>query len=276
MPEGKEYAPEEIAKIEEERKASDEELKREGAEEVEGRLVITEQQYEHLHKGMEAELRERRQALVDYIKERLEDDLASLNPKFQQELLKCLQGLLKLSKGKEKGEYLVDVATLLFQLGSKGEELEKGILPFTGPSMVAEWFTELSDEQRKEIEQYLEGKIEKQAEPTLEQFITERLGLKAVGSYDVDRFSDPRERLFAAGMTMLHSDRFLGDFTIQNPGKPIDSAKIQALMVEYFQNQGYEVEERHNSVIVRKEKEALLAWFSNYDDRIMFSVMRFR
>lgn len=273
------YSPEEISDLEAQRRVSDKELMDEGAEVVEGKLKITPEQYKHLQKTMEAELdiiksNESRNLLAK-MQHCIGTDIRFLQPEVQQEIVKTLKALLKLSKI-DPGTYLMDLVTIF-------SDLEKSVGPKMPPmglhetKLAATFFGELKDDERRIMEDYIEHCIKKQTTQTLEQYMAEQLGFETKESYNPDEAQHPEGKRMLAQLAAFNSDN-IEDFTINIPkGKEIhDESKLVSIVRSYYESIGFEVSERNSSIMAKKEGNELLISVSNYEDIIMVSVVPFR
>lgn len=258
------------------RKVSDEELIEGGAETKEGRLQITDQQYEHLHKEMEVELvadPEAKGSVVDYIKDHIESDL-SFQPQIRREVAKVLETLLKLSKTADK-DFFVQPVVLFARLEENPRIVglvERGFISLLECKKAAMNFEKLDDKQRKEIEEYIEGMIEKEVSLTLEQYMEDKLGLKAEKSYDPDTQSSDEGKFAMAALATTQAGN-QEDFTLRLPrGQRKSDGEVDSIISTYYRDQGYEVK-AGLGLRAKKGHEELLINVSNFEGMIMVSVL---
>lgn len=261
------------------RKESDKELVEGGAEWKEGKLQITKEQSDHLHKIMEAEFEAEKDKFdrVGYIKSHIESDL-SFQPQIRQEVAKVMQSLLKTSKDADKeGMFLFDVIQALEFLKNNPEVIKKAgrERAWLHESWKAAGnFPNLTEEERKEIEDYLDGMIEKATAQTLEQYMAEKFGLQAEKSWDPDTQYTQEGKMF---MTLLGSMNAgnLEDFTINVPrGKEKSQNEVLETIKLYYNELGYDTSESEmGDILAKKDDKELLITMSNYGHNIMVSVI---
>jgi len=258
------------------RKASDEELIEGGAEMKEGKLQITDEQYKHLHKEMEVELvadPEAKGSVVDYIKSHIESDL-SFQPQIRREVAKVLEALLKSSKN--AGKDFIQQPVVLFAQLEKDPRIVglvgRGFVSLHESKKAGMNFPELNDEQRKEIEEYIQGMIEKEISLTLEYYMANQLGLKAEKSWDPDTQSSD-EGKFAMSALATMSAGNAEDFTLKVPrGQEKSDDEIESIISAYYKDQGYSVKSDLGLTAKKGDKELLIN-ISNYGHGIMVSVI---
>lgn len=275
-PEAQGYQPSDD-EIEESRKASDKELIEGGAKIKEGKLQITDEQYEHLHKEMEVELAadpEAKGSVVDYIKSHIEADL-SFQPQIKREVAKVLDALLKLSKGGDK-DFILQPVILLHQLENDPRIKEltgRGFVFLHESKKAAMNFPQLNDEQRKEVEEYIQGMIEKEVSQTLEQYMTEQLGLKAEQNWNPDTQSSDEGKSLMVAFAAMNAGN-LEDFTLNVPrGQEKGSDEVESIVSAYYRDQGYEVKSDFGVLIAEKGDQRLFINISNWGEKIMVSVI---
>ncbi len=270
------YSPEEIVDMQEQRKVSDKELVEGGAEVVYGELKITSEQYEHLQKAMEAGLvvGEREGGTVGYIKKHIESDL-SFQPELQQRVARTLKALLKLSSELESDAYMSEVLTLTHKLGERIKLDMPDMSVYLNETMkAATLFQKLDDSQKKDIEDFLEAKIEKPVGKTLEQCVCEKLGLEATYPYSFDTALQSPEAQMLATLATFNSGN-LEDFSIDMRGKErVSNEELEAIIVSYYGELGFEVTgDLFFGLFAKKEDKELTIITSNFSDRLLVSVL---
>jgi len=206
----------------------------------------------------------------------VEGDL-SFQPDLKQEVAKTLLSLLKVRK---QENYLLSSIMILGQLeekfDSKAKMIKKldekglGFASIHESKIAAGTFPDLSESEVNEIKTYLEGLISHREE-TLEQYMSQELGITAKESYDPDDYTNEGPKLMATALAMFNSGN-LEDFTIMLQ-EEVSKAKILEIIKRFYVNRGYDVRENLSAFFLSKEKDELMVNMSYFGDKVMVSVI---
>jgi hypothetical protein len=143
-------------------------------------------------------------------------------------------------------------------------------------------FPLLSETEKNEIEKYLDSMIEKQVSQTLEQYMSEKLGLKTNESFDPDKCEKIENKITMSALASFNSGN-IEDFTIELPNKePIGDSKFHKIIEDYFKESGYKIDEKRGDFEmpggIKAEKGGKKIFvnysnFSSWNGTVMVSVL---
>lgn len=258
---------------------SDQQLIEGGATKNEkGELKITDKQWEHIHKQMLTEMGAKEESVAGYIISHIEMDLG-FQPEIKKEVAKTLIGLLDASKGLTRDQFLLQSVLIVDALEQNLRAISSRNLVILHESKKAAMnFTNLDDDQREKVKAYLEqlmGEPEEK-ETTLEQFMSERLGLKSKEIFDIDAATDPQVKMMGALGIMMMSGN-LEDFKLELfEGQDKSDEEIGAIIEDYYRNKGYEINKEKYGTTMHKGNELLYYTISNFGSwgGLMISISR--
>jgi len=237
----------------------------------------------HFDDNLETELKAEKRnksELTNYIKEHINSDLV-MEPEITREVVKSLNIFLKASReyNKMDKEYMTLILVAINEIRRQLEgNTSRGVVYMHEIQKAAWLFPDLSEEQKKEIERYLDDKIEKQIDQTLEQYMKEHFKAEIGPIFDPD---DAETTKGKADMFLFESAYMnnLEDFAINLPHDiEIEDKKIEELIEKYFFSQGYKIErdaltDKLDCIQGNKRLFVNYSNFSKFDHKILVSVV---